>query len=217
MTPGRYFDKLFRYSTIYSVLLNMFNVFCIYCLHLLALVLFMDVSNLKKNPSIFECTSMHKSVKFSNTFLKQALISNIYSNGWSDCHVDCQKLLNAANTKNIIHCLFVSLVTKSIFFFQHYDCYNGYCLSCLLAPCTGWCGSVSVNVTFIFYFHTGNERRGVRGAERPRQLTRNTHRTPRPEKRRGTSRQPPPAPDIPAPDSRCVGGGGEEQSPGSRS
>ena len=52
----------------YSVLLNMFNVFCIYCLHLLALVLFMDVSNLKKNPSIFEWTSMHKSVKFSNTF-----------------------------------------------------------------------------------------------------------------------------------------------------
>ena len=101
----------------YSVLLNMFNVFCIYCLHLLALVLFMDVSNLKKNPSIFECTSMHKSVKFSNTFLKQALISNIYSNGWSDCHVDCQTLLNAAKTKSIIHCLFVSLVTKSIFFF----------------------------------------------------------------------------------------------------
>ena len=72
---------------------------------------------LKKNPSIFECTSMHKSVKFSNTFLKQALISNIYSNGWSDCHVDCQTLLNAAKTKSIIHCLFVSLVTKSIFFF----------------------------------------------------------------------------------------------------
>lgn len=101
----------------YSVLLNMFNVFCIYCLHLLALVLFMDVSNLKKNPSIFECTSMHKSVKFSNTFLKQALISNIHSNGWSDCHVDCQTLLNTAKTKSIIHCLFVSLVTKSRYIF----------------------------------------------------------------------------------------------------
>ena len=101
----------------YSVLLNMFNVFCIYCLHLLALVLFMNASNLKKNPSIFEWTSMHKSVKFSNTFLKQALISNIYSNGWSDCHVDCQTLLNAAKTKSIIHCLFVSLVTKSRYIF----------------------------------------------------------------------------------------------------
>ena len=68
---------------------------------------------------------------------------------------------------------------------------------------------------FIFILAMRGEELGVRGAERPRQLTRNTHRTPRPEKRRGTSRQPPPAPDIPAPDSRCVGG--EEQSPGSRS
>ena len=117
------FHNIWRLADIltnYSDILLRFVEYVQCILHLLftslALVLFMDVSNLKKNPSTFDCTSMHKSV-ISNTFLKQALISNIYSNGWSDCHVDCQTLLNAAKTKSIIHCLFVSLVTKSIFFF----------------------------------------------------------------------------------------------------